>query len=144
MPNTHTHRHTHAQTPLQNKMRKLHRWCLHPCCTWVAFFFLRNFCPCGGVGLTAFSSVQSLSPVRPFSTPWTATPPGFPVHHRLPELLKLKSIKSLMPSNYLILHCPLLPPSIFPSISVCSNELVLHIRWPKYWMEFQLQHQSFQ
>ena len=43
------------------------------------------------------------------------------------------SIESVMPSNHLILCCPLLPPSIFPSIRVFSNESVLHIRWPKYW-----------
>ena len=50
------------------------------------------------------------------------------------SLLKLMSIRSVMPSNHLILCCPLhLLPSIFPSIRVCSDELVLHIRWPKYW-----------
>ena len=51
-----------------------------------------------------------------------------------PSLLKLMSIESVMPSNHLIL-CPplLLPPSIFPSIRVFSNESVLHIRWPEYW-----------
>ena len=49
------------------------------------------------------------------------------------SLLKLMSIKSVMPSNHLILCCPLLPPSIFPSIRVFLNESVLHIRWPKYW-----------
>ena len=50
------------------------------------------------------------------------------------SLLKLKSITLVMPSNYLILCCPLLlPPSIFPSIRVFSNESVLFIRWPKYW-----------
>ena len=55
--------------------------------------------------------------------------PGLPVHHQLPE-----SIESVMPSNQLILcHPLLLPSSIFPSISVFSNESVLHIRWPKYW-----------
>ena len=60
--------------------------------------------------------------------------PGLPVHHQLLELLKLMSIELLMPSNYLI-HCRplLLPPSIFPSIRVFSNESVLRIRWPKYW-----------
>ena len=59
---------------------------------------------------------------------------GFPVHHQLLELLKLMSIELVMPSNHLILHHPiLLPPSIFPSITVFSDELVLHIRWPKYW-----------
>ena len=49
------------------------------------------------------------------------------------SLLKLMSIESVMPSNYLILCQPLLPPSVFPSIRVFSNESVLHIRWPKYW-----------
>ena len=60
--------------------------------------------------------------------------PGFPVHRQLPGLLKLMSIKSVMPSNHLILCQPLLLlPSIFPSIRVFSNESVLRIRWPKYW-----------
>ena len=60
--------------------------------------------------------------------------PGLPVHHQLPELLKLMSIKLVMPSNHLILcHPLLLLPSIFPSIRVFSNESVLHIRSAKYW-----------
>ena len=60
--------------------------------------------------------------------------PGFPVHHQLLELLKLMSIKSVMPSNHLILcRRLLLPLSIFPSIRIFSNESALHIRWPKYW-----------
>jgi len=59
---------------------------------------------------------------------------GLPVHNQLLELLKLMSIESEMPSNYLILCCLLfLLPSIFPSIRVFSNESVLHIRWPKDW-----------
>ena len=59
--------------------------------------------------------------------------PGFSVLYHLP-LLKLMSIDSAMPSNHLVLCCPLLlPPSIFPSIRVFSSESVLHIRWPKYW-----------
>ena len=59
---------------------------------------------------------------------------GFPVHHQLRSLLKLMPIESVMPSNHLILCCPLLlPPSIFPSIRVFSNESALRIRWPKYW-----------
>ena len=57
--------------------------------------------------------------------------PGFPVHH---QILKLMSIKSVMPSNHLILcHPLLLLPSIFPSIRVFANESVCHIRWPKDW-----------
>ena len=60
--------------------------------------------------------------------------PGFPVLHHLQSLLKLMSIESVMPSNYLILCGPLLLlSSIFPSISVFSNESVICIRWPKYW-----------
>ena len=60
--------------------------------------------------------------------------PGFPVHHQLQRLLKLMSIKSVMPSNHLILcHLCLLPPSIFPSIWGFSNESVLRIRWSKDW-----------
>ena len=60
--------------------------------------------------------------------------PGFTVHHQLQSLLELMYIKSVMPSNHLILCCHLLlPPSIFPSIRVFSNDSVLRIRWPKYW-----------
>ena len=60
--------------------------------------------------------------------------PDFPVHHHPRRLLKRMSTESVMPSNHLILCCPfLLPPSIFPSIRIFSNESVLHIRWPKYW-----------
>ena len=58
----------------------------------------------------------------------------FPVHHQLPGLLKLLSIELVMPFNHLILCRPLLlPPSVFPSIRVFSNESVLCIGWPKYW-----------
>ena len=60
--------------------------------------------------------------------------PGFPVHPNSWNLLKLMSIESVIPSNYLILCLPLLlPPSIFLRIRVFSNESVLHISWPKYW-----------
>ena len=60
--------------------------------------------------------------------------PGFLVHHQLRSLLKLVYVELVIPSNRLILCCPLLlPPSIFPSIRVFTDELVLHIRWPKYW-----------
>ena len=58
--------------------------------------------------------------------------PGFPVLHYLSEFAKLMSIDSVMPSNYFILCCPLLLPSIFASIRVISNESALHIRWPKF------------
>ena len=59
--------------------------------------------------------------------------PGFPFITNYQSLLKLMSIKLVMPSNHLILCCPLLSPSIFPSIRVFSNKSVLCIRWPKYW-----------
>ena len=59
--------------------------------------------------------------------------PGLSVHCLLQSLLKLMSIESVMPSNHLTLCRPLLPPSVFPSIRVFSNESLLHIRWPKYW-----------
>ena len=60
--------------------------------------------------------------------------PGFPVHHQLPKLLKLMVMELVVPFNCLILcYSLLLPPSLFPSIRVFSNESVLRIRWPKYW-----------
>ena len=66
-------------------------------------------------------------------TPWAAAP-RLPVHHQLQSLLKPMSVESLMASSHLILcHPLLLPPSIFPSIRVFSNESALCIRWPKYW-----------
>ena len=81
-----------------------------------------------------FSSVQSLSRVRLFVTPWTAACQASLSITNSRSLLKLTSIESVMPSNHLILcHPLLLPPSIFPRIRVLSNESVLRIRWPKYW-----------
>ena len=80
-----------------------------------------------------FSSVQSLSHVQLFATPWTTTRQASLSITNSRGLHKLTSIESVMPSNHLILCCPfLLLPSIFPSIRVFSNESV-HIRWPKYW-----------
>ena len=78
-------------------------------------------------------SVQSLSRVRLFATPWTAARQASLSITNSQSLLKLISIGSVIPSNHLILCRPLLPPSIFPSISVLSNESVLRIGWPKYW-----------
>ena len=68
-----------------------------------------------------------------FATPWTAARLASLCTTNSHSLLKLMSIKLLMPSNHLILYLPLLPPSIFPSIRVFSNESVLLIRWPKDW-----------
>ena len=58
---------------------------------------------------------------------------SIPAHHQFPDLLKLMSIESVMPSNHLILCRPLLLPSVLTSIRVFSNESALHSRWPKYW-----------
>ena len=80
------------------------------------------------------SSVQSLSGVQLFATPWTAARQASLFITNSQSLLKLMSVESVMPSNHLIICCPLLlPPSIFPSIKVFSNESVLCIRWPKDW-----------
>ena len=81
-----------------------------------------------------FQSVQSLSPVLLFATPWTAACQASLSITNYWSFLKLMSMESVMPSNHLILCHPLLfLPSIFPSIRVFSNESVLRIRWPKYW-----------
>ena len=83
---------------------------------------------------TPFSSVQSLSRVWLSVTLWTAAHSASLSITNSQSLLKLMSIASVMPSNHLILHHPLLLlPSIFPSIRVFSNESVLRVRWPKYW-----------
>ena len=80
------------------------------------------------------SSVQLLSHVRLFVTPWIAAHQSSLSITNSRSLPKFMSIESVMPSNHLILCRPLLPtPSIFPSIRVFSNESVLHNRWPKYW-----------
>ena len=81
-----------------------------------------------------FSLVQSLSHVQLFATPWTAARQASLSITNSRNLLKLMSIESVMPSNHLILCCPLLLlPSVFPSIRVFSSESVLHIGWPNYW-----------
>ena len=67
------------------------------------------------------------------ATPWTAARQASLAITNSQSLLKLRSIKSVMPSNHLILCRPLLPPSVFPSIRIFSYESVLRIRWPKYW-----------
>ena len=78
--------------------------------------------------------VWSLSCVQLFATPWTAKSQASLSITKSQSLLKLISMESVMPSNHLILHCPLLLlTSIFPNNRVFSNESSLHIRWPKYW-----------
>ena len=91
---------------------------------WHSFFFFS----------VQFSSVQLLSRVRLFLTPWTAVCQASLSITNSRSLLKFLSIVSMMPSNHLILcHPLLLLPSIFSSIRIFSNELVLCVRWPKYW-----------
>jgi len=83
-------------------------------------------------GSVQFRSVQSLSHVRLFATPWTAARQASLSITNSLSLLTLMSIKSVMPFNHLILcHSLLLPPSIFPHTRVFSNESVLRLRWPK-------------
>ena len=105
-------------------------------CLLSQFYLFSIFC---GVSLCARQCsrcwklvvvVQSLSHVRLFVTPWTAACQVSLCFTISWSLLKLMSIESVMPSNHLILCHPLLLPSIFPSIRVFSNELVLPIRWP--------------
>ena len=84
--------------------------------------------------ISVSQSVQSLSPVWLFATPWTTARQASLSITNSRSPLKLMSIESVMPSNHLILHHPLLlPPSIPPSIRVFSNESTLRIRWPMYW-----------
>ena len=86
-----------------------------------------------GTSIYCCHTVQ-FSRVRLFVTPWTAARQASLSITNSQSLLKLMFIKLMMPSNHLILCCPLLlPPSVFPSIRVFSNESVLRIRWPKYW-----------
>ena len=90
-------------------------WSLQPTARWVQF-----------------NSVQSLSHVRLFATLWTVARQASLSITNSQNLLKLMSIKSVMPPKHLILCRPLLLPSVFLSIRVFPNESVLHIRWPKY------------
>ena len=81
-----------------------------------------------------FSSVQSLSHVWLFVTPWTAASQASLSITNFQNFLKFMCMESVIPCNHLILCCPLLfPPSIFPSIRVFSIESILCIRWPKFW-----------
>ena len=93
------------------------------------FYFHNSFWMC-----VYISSVQSVSHVWLSGTPWTAAHQASLSITNSQSLLKLMSIKSVMPMNHLILHHPLLLlPSILPSIRGFSNGSVLHLRWPKYW-----------
>ena len=105
---------------------------------WVSQSFRETSVHCrshwtSGFALSNDNSVQSLSHVRLFATPWTAAHQACLSINNSQNLFKLMSIELMMPSNHLILGCFLLSPSVFPSIRVFSSESVLHIRWPKYW-----------
>ena len=97
----------------------------------------KQYSKCWQMALSHISSVQFSSVPQSCPTlcnPMNCSTPGFPVHHHSCSLLKLMSIKSVMPPNHLVLFCPiLLLPLIFPSFWVFSRESVLWIRWPKYW-----------
>ena len=96
-------------------------------CPYLYYFFLL-------FALVFIIVVQSPSRVQLFATPWTAACQASLSFTISQSFLKLISIESAMPSNRLILCCPLLLlPSLFPGIRVFSNESVLHIRWPQYW-----------
>ena len=98
------------------------------------FGFPSYFAVLLGLCICSISSVQSLSHVQLFVTPRTTVCQASLSITNSWSLLKLISIALVMPSNHLILCCPLLLlPSVFPSIRVFSSESVLHIRWPKYW-----------
>ena len=104
----------------------------HPLLSFVMNFlvcYIKYFIQCS-LSSVQFSSVTQLCPL---CNSWTAAHQASLPFTNSQSLLKLKSIESVMPSNHLILCCPLLLPSIFPSIRVFSNEWAAHIRWPKYW-----------
>ena len=103
-------------------------------CYWSIDLVFCSFPILSQLTVFQFSSVQSLSHIRLFVTPWTAARQVSLSITNTWSLLKLMNIESVMPSKHPILcHPLLLLPSIFPSIRVFSNESVLRIRWPKYW-----------
>ena len=100
--------------------------------TWLSDW--TTICDLHSYNSNQFSSVQLLSRVQLFVTPWTAARQASLSITNSRSLLKLMSIESVMASNHLILCPPLLfLPSIFPRIRVFPNESALHIKWPKYW-----------
>ena len=118
-----------------------HYWIVLLLLDFISFFgsckFINSFNKClwNTSHVPLFSVQFSHSVVSDSATPWTAAHQASLSIINSRSLLNLKTIESVMPSNHLTLCCPLLlPPSIFPSIRVFSNESVLHIRWPKYWI----------
>ena len=120
-----------------------HKWSLWTSSLGLCFFFTKIMTlheatclvfSCFKLAILIMSSVQLLSPVWLFATPWTAAHQASLSITNSWSSPKLMSIESVMPSNHLVLCRPLrLSPSIFPSIRVLSNEAALHIRSPKYW-----------
>ena len=107
---------------------------IYICITYNIFFCILVYYKILNTVPYTISSVQLLSPVRRFVTPWTAAHQASMSITNSQSLLKLMSIESVMPFNHLILCRPLLLlPSVFPSIRVFSNESTLRMRWPKYW-----------
>ena len=112
------------------------KWRTMDCVGMMIFYLLySSFSHSLNMHSVQFSSVQSLSHVELFvTTPWTVAHQASLSITNSWSLLKLMSIESVMPSNHLILCCPLLLlPSIYPSIRVFTSESVLPIGWPKYW-----------
>ena len=110
-------------------------WQVAQCIQWQQAFliYLRHTYFVFSLSLQ-FSSVQSLSCVRLFATPWIAARQASLSITNSRSSLRLAFIESVMPSTHLILGCPLLLlPPIPPSIKVFSNESTLHMKWPKYW-----------
>ena len=124
---THTYTHTHIYTHRIQVRSVVYLIILYQC----QFLGFGNI-----LWYKTFSSVQfSCSVMSDSVTPWTAAHQASLSITNSRSLLTLMSVESVMPSDHLILCRPLLlPPSIFPSIRVFSNESVLHIKWPKYWL----------
>ena len=101
---------------------------------YISCLLYSEYLQCLRFNMLSLSTGQSLSRVRLFATPWTAACQASLSITNSRSSLRLMSIESMMPSNHLIFcRALLLPPSVFPSIKVFSNESVLCIRWSKYW-----------
>ena len=132
--------HTHLQCFLQGEENPfvIQRWSRRGPLCFLTSFQLRDSQQCFLVlVLYPFTELNNCQFSQSCPTLWDpvdSSTPGFPGHHQPPSLLKLMSIKSVMPSNHLILcHPLLLLPSVFPSIRVFTSRSALRIRWPKYW-----------
>ena len=120
--------------PVQHQLPELDKTHVHPVSDAIqpSHPLSSPFPPAFNISQHLFSSVQSLSHVRLFATPWISAHQASLSITNSQSPLKPRSIESGMPSNHLILYCPLhLLPLIFPSIRVFSNESALYIRWPK-------------